>query len=458
MARLVLLLLGVDYLRGRWRSIMAMGVLWLLSGMAIFVDGLDNAINFPIDFFAWLLMVDGFFTLTVAWAGVGGQKTLRYVKGVIVVLCAGLILAGHHHGHFILSMLFGFLFLADGLLQLTSAWVVRYRRWRAAAMGGMVEILLAVFFFQPYPTNYNGTLPYFLGLFLFFAGLNFLRIALSVRKMTVNPAFVTAGNPLIGPKLPPKNYSDNAFTRDNASTSVKALTVHVWTPTGSSKAPARGQMILGRYIAAVDINGVISTGHSALESPEGIYISLYPKDEIDRSSSSFASLLRATPENNVAGRFLSDYQTEAKEWCSSTVQVMIKNYNAEKLNQFWQRYQQDSTYNLTYRNCSSTVSRALDAAIEGAVARSMGNGPLVMLRLLLTPELWVASQIRMRALTMAWTPGLTLDYARALSMLVDPRQVSWFRLARHAFNRIKLRRKEWRRDDRAAKNASSAPK
>ncbi|QOI55083.1 HdeD family acid-resistance protein [Rouxiella badensis] len=453
MARLVLLLLGVEYLRGRWRSLMSMGILWLISGVAVFVDGLDDAINFPIAFFAWLLLIDGCFTLAVAWAGVGGQKTLRYVKGTVVVICAVLILASDYHGHFILSMLFGFLFLADGLLQLTSAWVVRYRRWRAAAIGGMIEILLAIFFFQPYPTNYHGTLPYFLGLFLFFAGLNFVRIALNVRRMMVNPGFVAMGNPIIGPKLLGKENDKTPVVLDSHSTSVKALTVHIWTPMGSSKAPARRQMIVDRYIAAVDTNGVISTGHSALESPEGIYISLYPKEEIDRSSHSFTRLLRATPENNVAGRFLPDYQTEAKEWCPSNIQVMIKNYNAEKLSEFWQLYRQDDTYNLTYRNCSSTVSRALDAAIEGAVARSMGFGPLVMLRLLLTPELWVASQIRMRALTMAWTPGLTLDYARALSMLVDPRQVSWLRLAKHACHRIKSLKKEWRREDAAAKNS-----
>jgi hypothetical protein len=44
---------------------------------------------------------------------------------------------------------------------------------------------------------------------------------------------------------------------------------------------------------------------------------------------------------------------------------------------------------------------------------------------LLTPELWVAAHLRKRAATMAWTPGLTLDYARAMSMLADPRPFAW---------------------------------
>ena len=49
--------------------------------------------------------------------------------------------------------------------------------------------------------------------------------------------------------------------------SERAPTVHVWTPSGSAKAQTRNYLMLNRYIAAVDVNGVISTGHAALESP-----------------------------------------------------------------------------------------------------------------------------------------------------------------------------------------------
>ena len=204
--------------------------------------------------------------------------------------------------------------------------------------------------------------------------------------------------------------------------SERALTVHVWTPSGSAKAQTRNYLMLNRYIAAVDVNGVISTGHAALESPEGVYVSLYPAQEIDRSPEQFGALLRATAENDVPGVFQPDYVTEARAWCPSTTQVRIRNYDAAKLQAFWDVYRQDATYNLTHRNCSSSVSRALEAALDGVVGRLHGPqaGWRVLLRLLLTPELWVASQIRKRALTMAWTPGLTLDYARALSMLADP--------------------------------------
>ena len=136
----------------------------------------------------------------------------------------------------------------------------------------------------------------------------------------------------------------------------------------------------------------------------------------------------------MPGVFQPDYATEAQAWCPSTTQVRIRNYDAAKLQAFWDVYRQDATYNLTHRNCSSSVSRALEAALDGVVGRLHGPqaGWRVLLRLLLTPELWVASQIRKRALTMAWTPGLTLDYARALSMLADPRPFGWWQMSQAA--------------------------
>jgi hypothetical protein len=225
-------------------------------------------------------------------------------------------------------------------------------------------------------------------------------------------------------------------------------------PVASAKGEARRQLIVDRYIAAVDRNGAISTGHAALESPEGIYISLYPAVEIERSPDEFSRILRATRDNDVPGLFQPDYATESTTWCPSTRQVRIRNYDPQRLERFWSEYRRNETYNLTYRNCSSTVAKALEAAIEGASARAWGKGggwrPL--LQIATTPELWVAAQVRKRAATMAWTPGLTLDYARALSMLADPRPSGWVKMARIALQTMYRSRQRWRAEKAAAPN------
>jgi uncharacterized membrane protein HdeD (DUF308 family) len=450
MANLILLLLGVDYLNKRARALSVIAWLLAIAGAVIFVDALDGALYFPMNFFATLLLLEGLATLAVAHSGVGGQRVLRYTKGLFVLLAGGMIVAGHNHGNFALSMIFGLLFLADGLLQCISAYVVRYKRWRRSLVAGSVEIALAIFFFQPYPTHYAGTAPYCVGLFLILSGVKLRAIARRVRHLRSNPAWATSANPGFAPTkaAPPLPTTFAGPPADDEH----ALTVHIWTPTGSAKTATRHYPLIDRYIAAVDVNGVISTGHAALESPEGVYVSLYPAQEIDRSPTQFGTLLRATADNDVPGVFQPDYPTESAAWCPSNVKIRIRNYDPDKLQAFWTRYRQDPTYNLTHRNCSSSVSRALEAALEGSVGRLHGAraGWRVMLRLLLTPELWVAAQIRKRALTMAWTPGLILDYARAMSMLADPRPFAWWSVCQAAMRQMMDARARWRRQDRQA--------
>ena len=424
MMRLIFILLGIDYLRSHWRGLRRFGWLTLCAGAVIFIDALDGSLFFPIEPFACLLLFEGSATLMVAHSGMGGQRILRYVKGATFVLASLLILAGNHDGNMVLSLIFGTLFLLDGALQIASAVVVRYQRWRSALWGGIAEIALAIFFFQPWPSNYAGTVPYCLGLGLAFAGWNMFILANRVKRAAANPGMKGEEYMEEAEVYPPAVVEWDGPPDDEEN----ALTVHVWTPSGSAPGETINRPVINRYIAAVDKNGIISTGHAALESPGGIYISLYPAVLIDRSPDAFARLLRATPENNVPGEFQTDYLSESAKWCPSTRKVRIRNYSETRLRTFWESYRQNTAYNLTHRNCSSSVARALEAALEGSVGRLWHARGFWMAigKLISTPELWVALQIRKRAETMAWTPGLVLDYARALSMLADPRPTGWF--------------------------------
>ena len=402
MIRLSTILLGKDFVRKRWSSLALIGVVWGAAGVAIFIDALDGVMYFPLHFFGYLLLLDALIILLVPAPRTGTAAALRKARGVAFLILGLLIVDRQHAAGLILAVLFGGAFLVDGGFRLGAAVVVRFVGWRLSLLTGLFEIGFGLFILEPYPTLYKGTVPFCIGMSIFLSGSALLRQAIRFKNW----------------------QSPISISPVSAPACSNALVIHVWTPSGTVDDTLVRNRLLNRYIAAVDVNGVISAGHAALECGPDIYISHYPQDDIDRSAGDFVRLLRATPNNDVAGRFLPDYPSEVADWCPSSVQVRFAHYDAQRLAGFWANYRQNATYNLTSRNCSSAVAHSLEAALEGAMNRGKSS-MLDFARIIISPEFWVAAQVRKRAEAMAWTPGLVLDYARALRAAVEPGPPGW---------------------------------
>lgn len=376
MIRLVLLLLGADFIRRYWHVLAIVGAIWGVIGISLFIDALDGVLVFPLTLFGYLLLLESLATLFLASSGVGAQKTLRYVKGGLFLLISLLIISSHSTSNMLLAMLFGAAFAIGGCLQLASAMVVRFPNWRWAVAGGVGQIGIAIFFIQPYPTHYRGTIPYCLGIGLMFSGWSMVWLATRSRRLPPHASIselsfrnASSDRPLDaglyptaeGSAVVPAASGGEVRMRDPGAT----LTVHVWTPSGSARSATLNRPVVDRYIAAVDANGVISTGHAALEVQRDIYISLYPAQEIDRSPHAFARTLRATADNNVRGRYLTDYPSEAKSWCESTEKIVFRDYDLPRLHRFWQHYRREEIY-------IPSMTEAAAGLSEVKISRSTG--------------------------------------------------------------------------------------
>lgn len=427
MLQIALLLFGAEFIRGKSYYLWGIGILWCLIGIFIFIDGLDGNLVFPIHLFGLLLLLESLVTLSVASSGVGAQKAILFFKGGLFLFCALVILINQKYSNVLLSAMFGFAFFFTGLFVFASAWIVRFPGWKLILMWGGIEMLFAFFLF----THHQATISFFLGFLMIGSGLGCLRIALRARHIRLGTAIFELMRPLplsfkkkgIVPVIDaPPSPALNGITEQ-----APVLTVHIWTPEGSANQRPVPRPIINRYIAAVDSDGVISTGHASLELYPHLYISLYPKEDIDRSPSEFFRLLKATVDNNVPGRFQPAYRAEASEWCESDRQIVFDIYNHASLLSFWEKYRQYPIYNLTYQNCSSSVAYALEAALDGVLSMQKRSSFYGVLNVLCMPELWIAAQVRRRALMMAWTPGLIMDYARALRAIVHPVPVPWYK-------------------------------
>lgn len=421
MLQIALLLNGQQFIRHNLYLLILAGFIWGVMGGLILADGLLGAQYFPLGLFGWLLLSESILTLLASSGSQGTKRTILVFKGGGLFVSALLILSGGSGSNLLLAIIFGFFCFLSGVFVIASAWVVRFSHWRRAIAGGLLQVLFAFFLFQPYPAHHDGTVPQFIGVLMLSSAISC--ILLSVRLHHLQPGMTIFDIQSTREPLPERTtMAPNPVPPPLPQSG--ALIVHVWTPEGSSKGPVIPRPVLGRYIASVDTNGVISTGHAALEMQD-IYISLYPSVDIDRSPSEFFRTLRAVRENDVPGEFKHDYVSETAAWCNADRQVVFNTFDAEALRTFYRHYRQKEIYNLTRRNCSSSVAFALEAALDGALYKGSGWGGFF--RLFLQPELWIAAQLRKWAINMAWTPGLVLDYSRALHGLIHPVKISWFK-------------------------------
>jgi len=439
MIRLMLLLLGGDFVRRRWAVLLVAGLVWTGIGCWVVVDSIEGVVYFPIHLFASFLALDGLITLYTARRYRGATRRLRYFKGAASLLVAILILAAWSYDDFILALLFGIAFAIDAILGIAAVRVVGFSGWRLSLWFSIAELGAAILILLPYPVRYSATVPYAIGLWFIFSGVNLILLARRAHALPPDTSLAL---------LLSRGYRRTASTAlpsDDGTNPPRPLIVHVWTPMGASEDP-RHVPLVDRYIAAVDRNGVISTGHAAVEVPETLYASFYPATEIDHSAADFTRLLRATHENDIAGKFQPSYAIESKDWMESTASLEFPRYDLVRLQEFFARYRADTTYNLTDRNCSTTTAQCLDVALEGALWRHP-NPRWAVVQALLNPELVIASQMRHRAEMMTWTPGLVLDYARAMRLILDPPPLGWttiVRWMRHLAHRRRARRR-WRR-------------
>lgn len=413
---LFLLLIGGPTLRRKWWVVGIIGLLWLVIGVLLLLDALFNEVRIPADYFAIPLLI---MAAVSFGAGIMSRsrmhRTMRFIKGAVCVIIILLIIDAPWHSDIVIGFLVGTMLICDAIWRAGSAYVVRFPSWRGALALAGLEFLMGLWSFVPWPTHWRGEVGSDVAQLIIVAAVGVTAFALRVRRL---PEGILLADILAqtradraGQTHPHVELPEQAAPQRFDET----LIVHVWTPTGGLAPLAQG---VQRYVVAQDATGAASTGHAALQLPPDLYISHYPAVEIERSPDQFARVLRATRENDVPGEFKPSYEKESAEWCPSTMQVRLTGINGAAVRRFWADYSTDATYNLTYRNCSSAVARALDAAIEGRFANDI-RSPLFVIRLLSLPELWVAGLMRRRAAWMAWTPGMVLDYARAVSGILQ---------------------------------------
>jgi MFS family permease/uncharacterized membrane protein HdeD (DUF308 family) len=432
MIRLILLLLGAKPLRTYWWVCLAAALLSLLLSLVFAGDIDDSAIIITTDIVGIVFVIEGMARLLTLAAIGFPNATIPVLKSLGFFALGFIAIDVPWDNNIVATVVLGGALIIDGGFRIAAAYVIRSSRWRNVITVAIIEFLVAALVWAPWPVPHRHSVPFCIGVALLAASWSLLRLGLQLRNL--QPGASVTDLPLFaGPNWHGRGILHPSQTEAGSWENKEPLTVHVWTPVGSAVNPQR-RPVIDRYIAAIDQSGVISTGHAALSLPPETYVSLCPAEDMDHSPEEFGSLLRASVENDVPGAFRPSFAEECAGWRKPDREITFQRYNAAGLRAFLDQYCATPTYNLTSRNCSSTVALSLDAAVEGALGETHPFRTLFML--LTDPAMWLLALWRARAEAMTWTPGLILDYAQTLQHVLERRRGRWFaRLwdARHRF-------------------------
>ncbi|MDB5412886.1 MAG: conserved hypothetical rane-bound protease [Rubritepida sp.] len=420
MIRLTLLLTGAAALQRRWPALMGCGLAACALALLILADLVDGVTVVATHVFGWILVLSGVLGVLGMLSPQLRANRMVLARAVGLLVLGLLIVDIPWNNNIANSLLFGLAFLIDGTLRIAGAWILRFQRWQAAILSGAAELGLAVLAMTNWPVTYQQTVPFSVALLLALNGATLARMALALRGIPPDGSILSIRG--FGPADWYERIDHARVAELEDELAEATMVVRVWTPTGSAEIATR-RPVLDRYVAAVDKNGKISSGHAVLDFTPHLYISHYPVEDNERPAASFLRQLRATRENDVPGHFQPSYQHEVDTWFPADAHISFHRFNAARLLTHAAHYQSDTTYNFTRRNCSVAVAVALDAALEGMG----GSGPLWrrVPALLFNPDLWVAAALRHRAETLTWTPMLVYDYARALRRVVEPPPMHW---------------------------------
>ncbi len=418
---LALLLLGPDILRrSRWLLI-ALGIALMVTGGAIGLQTMDQVTDVALEAAGWLLVVAGLGRTAFSFFSSGPTPWLLILRGAFLVVLGIAVADFSNESGPALPWLFGVAMLLNGLYQALSALVIRYPRWGWFVLLGALHLIAAGLLFFPFRHAVTWVVSLSLGAAIAALGLTLLRTALRLqqyfRSKQGGPAETAVRYYLdfhVARRFHEKYLRGDPSAPPELGQPHGDLLVHIWTPITASRVE-QGSNLVSRYVVARDREGKFAVGHSALRMTPDVYIS-----HCDGNPDAFDSgdeVWKTLRSKDVPGVFLPTYEEEVAHYMEPSATIRFRKFDEGQLRVFWALYQTVKDYNFTNRNCSVTVSMALEAALVGSLGAD--HRILRLLWLMTNKDLWIAHFIRWKAREMVWTPGLMLDYAQALSRVVD---------------------------------------
>lgn len=422
MLKIAFLLLGAAAFRPFWHVVVALGGLSLALAGLVAADAMDGRGHLGHTLFGLVFLGLALVHLVPVIAARGRRECIHRLARLALPLIVALVLLAPPavHADWVASLALAVALVVEGVIRMAVALVVHIPRWRRSALVAAIQLASAAALVAQWPLPAAANIALVLAVALAQSGCVLVRLGWTLRRWPGETSILRM------PLYACRTWQDHAPNLAGYDPPRQAdqppLIMHGWTPVGSGNVTMR-LPVVDRYFAVPDADGGVSSGHVSLDLAPDLYVSYYPGEEIQRSSTDFISTMSGEPSHDIKGLVVPSFAFEVEDWCPANLHMPIHRFSERRLRAFWDSFRQDSTYSLVNRNCAAAVAPGLEAAWEGELHCARPWVRLV--RLLSDPGLWLAALIRARAEYMTWTPGLAIDYAGELIRVFEQVELNW---------------------------------
>lgn len=416
MLKIAFLLIGPAAFRPYWRAVAGLGLAVATLAVLVAWDAVQAGSTFSHQLFGSLFLAIALFhVLAVANAPDRAELLQRLWRlGLPLAVAVALLAPPALGGDWVASVIVAVALVIDGTIRLGIALVVHVPGWRRNTLVALAQLAGAAGLFWQWPLSPAGNIALVLALALLLSGWVLVRLGLHLRRLDAKTSILRSS------LYSTRDWHVHAPSFEDAepprSPDQRPLIMYNWTPSGAPNVTMR-LPVIDRYFAVPDADGGMSSGHVSLELGAEFYVSYYPNEEIERSSSNFINTMSGEPTHDMEGSFVPSFAFEVEDWRAPNRRFLLRRFSERRLRAYWDSFRQDKTYSLVNRNCAVAVAPGLEAAMEGVYA---GPRPFLRLaRLMVDPGLWLAALIRGRADFLTWTPGFVVDYMGELNRMLD---------------------------------------
>lgn len=179
-------------LQRQWGWILALGIVFILSGIVCIVADVSATFATML-FFGWLLLISGAAALIHAFTAGSWRGSLLYLLSALLRGFTGYLLVRYPEaGAVSLTLVLASFFVVGGLFRAIGAGMIHYPRWGWSAFSGIVSVVLGVMLLAQLPLSSVWFIGFAIGVDAVIEGASLIGFATAVHQLPLDSARAAA--------------------------------------------------------------------------------------------------------------------------------------------------------------------------------------------------------------------------------------------------------------------------